>query len=67
MFSPVNPDRKKKEMKMSEQIKTIDITPTWEGQMKMAIILLEDGTFAGKKNARDEIVKAGQLLSLIHI
>lgn len=47
---------------MNEQQETIDITPTWEGQMRMAIILLEDGTSEGKKNAREEIVKAGQLL-----
>jgi len=44
------------------RLKTIDITPTWEGQMRMAIILLEDGTFKSKKTAREQIVKAGQLL-----
>ena len=44
------------------RLKTIDITPTWEGQMRMAIILLEDGTFAGKKSARKEIIRAGQII-----
>ena len=47
---------------MSEHLETIDITPTWEGQMRMAIILLEDGTFKSKKTAREQLVKAGQLL-----
>ena len=44
------------------RLKTIDITPTWEGQMRMAIILLEDGTFEGKKFAREEIIRAGQII-----
>ena len=44
------------------RLKTIDITPTWEGQMRMAIILLEEGTFEGKKFAREEIIRAGQII-----
>ena len=44
------------------RLKTIDITPTWEGQMRMAIILLEDGTFKSKKTAREEIIRAGQII-----
>jgi len=53
---------KNREEQEAETVVTIDITPTWEGTMKQLIVLLEDGTFAGKKFAREEIIKAGQII-----
>ena len=43
-------------------VKTIDATPSWEGTMQQLIVLLEDGNFEGKKFAREEIIRAGQII-----
>lgn len=40
----------------------IDMTPTWEETARMLIAVLENGTFEGKKMARDEIVRMGRII-----
>lgn len=44
------------------QPKTIDLTPTWEAQVRLCLMLLEHGTDAGKVTASQELLKMGQLL-----
>lgn len=47
---------------MSTPIKTIDLTPTWSGIINGLIMLLEDGTEAGKHDARIELRRMATIL-----
>jgi len=46
-------------------MKSINITPTWEQTAKMLIVLLESGNNEGKKFAKSEIVRMGQIIDNI--
>jgi|TARA_R100000084_G_C4551588_1_gene100342 hypothetical protein len=43
---------------------TIDLTPTWEGAVKiyMAVLENEQATFEGKKAAREELVRLARIV-----
>jgi hypothetical protein len=38
-------------------MKYIDITPTWEQAVRIYLLVLEDGTEAGKVTAREELLR----------
>lgn len=38
-------------------MKTIDVTPTWSGIIRVLIAALEDGSDAGKQVAREEVIR----------
>jgi len=47
---------------MSTVPKTIDLTPTWEGVARIHIMLIENGTDEGKRDAREGIIEMGKLI-----
>lgn len=38
-------------------MRTIDMTPTWEQATRVYLLVLEDGTEAGKVTAREELLR----------
>jgi hypothetical protein len=38
-------------------MKTIDITPSWETAVNIYLLVLEEGTKEGKATARDELLR----------
>ena len=46
---------------MSEK-ETVKIDVSWRGTIHICIMLLESGTDEGKKNARDELYRAADIL-----
>ena len=53
---------KNREEQEAETVVTIEVPRTWTATMQQLIVLLEEGTFEGKKFAREEIIKAGQII-----
>jgi hypothetical protein len=45
-------------------MKTIDITPTWEGILPALLAVIENGNFEGRKIALEEITRMAQLADL---
>jgi hypothetical protein len=52
----------KKERKKAGERLGIDITPTWIGVARTAIILFERGTPKGRKNAKEIVLDMGRKL-----
>ena len=50
------------EQQEAETVVTIEVPRTWTATMQQLIVLLEEGTFEGKKFAREEIIRAGQII-----
>ena len=47
---------------LANPVGVIDLTPTWVETAKMLIVLLECGNSAGKRFARDEILRMGRII-----
>ena len=45
-------------------MKTIDITPTWEGILPALLAVIENGNFEGRKVAIEELTRMAQLADL---
>lgn len=45
--------------------RTIDMTPTWTETARMLTVLLEEGTEEGKRVAREEIHRMGEIIDAL--
>jgi hypothetical protein len=46
---------------MNNTAEYIDLTPTWQEQARMLIVLLEEGDAKGRKTAREEIMRMAKV------
>ena len=49
-------------MEKNEQVRTIDMTPTWVETARMLLFVMDNGNEQGKDMARKEIMRMGEIL-----
>jgi hypothetical protein len=45
-------------------VKTIDCTPTWEGILRLLLVLVEDGNIEGRNQAKAELIRMAKAADL---
>lgn len=47
---------------MENEMRTIDMTPTWTEAARMLVFLMDNANETGKEHARKEIVRMGEII-----
>ena len=51
---------------MQDEVRTIDMTPTWQSAVQIYCAVLEDGSEDGKRGARQELLRIARIVDRLN-